>query len=66
MSDAFSAAGVGPDTDGWRDVTIPTGKASIEWYGVSITDLHDHAEARYRCAGDCSEITYDQIAFAAI
>jgi hypothetical protein len=42
MSDAFSVTGVGPDRNGWRDVTIPTGKASIEWYGVSITDLDGH------------------------
>ena len=34
--------------------------------GVIIGIGDDHADARYRCAGDCGEITYDQIVFATI
>ena len=35
-------------------------------HGVVIGVGDDHAEARYRCNGDCGEITYDQLAFEAI
>ena len=33
MKHAFDHSAIGPEKGGWRDVTIPTGKASIEWYG---------------------------------
>ena len=35
-------------------------------HGVAIGVADDHAEARYRCNGDCGEITYDQLAFEEI
>jgi hypothetical protein len=31
--------------------------------GVALGIADDHADARYRCAGDCGEITYDQLGF---
>jgi hypothetical protein len=35
-------------------------------HGVAIGVADDHAEARYRCNGDCGEITYDQLTFEAL
>ena len=34
--------------------------------GVLLGIEDTHADARYRCAGDCGEVTYDQIAFEAL
>lgn len=42
MSDAFATTGVGPDKNGWREITIPSGIAMIEWYGSSTEPLHGH------------------------
>ena len=44
MSDAFATTGVGPDKNGWRDVAIPTGTASIEWYGGRSAGKHGGAD----------------------
>lgn len=35
-------------------------------HGIVLGIADDHAEARYRCNGDCGEITYDQIVFEAL
>jgi hypothetical protein len=34
--------------------------------GVSLGIADNHADARYRCAGDCGEITYEQLVFEAV
>jgi hypothetical protein len=56
-----------PIYTGNTEVIYDTQESFVETkHGVVIGVADDHAEARYRCNGDCGEITYDQLIFAAI
>ena len=56
-----------PIYTGNTEVLYDTQESFVETkHGVVIGVADDHAEARYRCAGDCGEITYDQLTFEAL
>lgn len=55
-----------PVYDGYTDVLFDTQASFAEMRGgVKFVD-DDDANARYHCAGDCGEITYDQLRFEAV
>jgi len=56
-----------PIYTGNTEVIYDTQESFVETkHGVVIGVADDHAEARYRCNGDCGEITYDQLTFEAL
>lgn len=60
----------------WNKLPIYTGNTEVIYdtqesfaetgSGVALGIADNHADARYRCDGDCGEITYDQLVFATI
>jgi hypothetical protein len=55
-----------PIYTGNSDVLYDTQESFAETGGGMRVVDDTSAKARYLCAGDCGEITYDQLAFAAI
>jgi hypothetical protein len=54
-----------PVYDGYTEIDYDTQATFAEMPSMTKFVDDNHPEARYRCAGDCGEIIYEQIIFEA-